>query len=175
MALGFAKSTIAAATGASEGFPSRQRAGSIRGPCGAVPSTSTRRAFLLAPLLVAGSVWPAAGAGSVPTHPVPVVITAGPCNPAGMVVGETCAVWHADDGLGASDLGYANLSLWDVPADAMCTNAGSSSRSDWIANGYPDPRVLAGDPPGSEPTYVCADTGSSSRDLSAICRTRRAQ
>jgi hypothetical protein len=32
-----------------------------------------RRAFLLAPLLVAGSARPAMGAGSGPTYPVPVV------------------------------------------------------------------------------------------------------
>lgn len=35
-----------------------------------VPHISTRWAFLPAPLLVAISVWPALGAGSVPTCPV---------------------------------------------------------------------------------------------------------
>lgn len=41
---------------------------------GWVLHASMRRAFLLAPLLVADSVWPATGAGPVPTSPVPVVI-----------------------------------------------------------------------------------------------------
>ena len=41
---------------------------------GRVRHTSTRWAFLPAPLLVVIPVWPAMGAGSVPTYPVPVVI-----------------------------------------------------------------------------------------------------
>jgi hypothetical protein len=123
-----------------------------------------RRAFLLAPLLVAGSVWPAAGAGSVSTHPVPVVIDMGQCNPPSMLVGETCALWMAPSDPGASTFGYANLDLWDVAGDAACTNASSADRSDWLEFGYPDLRTLSGDPAGSAPTYICADTGHSSMD-----------
>lgn len=51
-----------------------------------------RRAFLLAPLLVAGWVWPAAGAGSVSTYPVPVVINDAACDPSVLVVGDPCAL-----------------------------------------------------------------------------------
>jgi hypothetical protein len=127
-----------------------------------------RRAFLLAPLLVAGSVWPAMGAGPVPTYPVPVVIDDTACDPSVLEVGETCGLWMSPSDPAASDFGFANLSLWDVAADATCTNAGSSSRSDWIATGYPDVRSLNGSPPGGDPTYVCSDSGHSTRDWSDL-------
>ena len=120
-----------------------------------------RRAFLLAPLLVVGSVWPAAGAGAaVPAYPVPVVIDDEACDPSQLEVGETCALWQGGSDP-TSEVAFANLSLWDLAADAPCTNAGASARSDWIANGYPDALALAGEPPGSAPTYVCNDTGHS--------------
>jgi hypothetical protein len=127
-----------------------------------------RRAFLLAPLLVAGSVWPAAGAGSVTTHPVPVVIDTGLCSPDSMLVGETCGLWMAPGDPASSTFGYANLRLWGVASDADCTNASSAERSDWLEFGYPNLRTLSGDPAGSAPTYVCADTGHSSRDWSEL-------
>jgi hypothetical protein len=135
---------------------------------GRVHHPSTRRAFLLAPLLVAGSAWPAMGAGSVPTYPVPVVIDDTACNPLTLEVGETCGLWMSPTDPAASDFGFANLDLWDVAAGATCTNAGSSSRSDWIANGYPDDRSLNGSPPGSDPAYVCSDSGHSTRDWSDL-------
>jgi hypothetical protein len=82
-----------------------------------------------------------------------------------LAVGDTCGLWQAPTDPDGSDSGFANLSLWDVaPPDALCANAGSNDRGDWIANGYPDLRVLNGDPPGSMPTFVCADTGTSARD-----------
>lgn len=127
-----------------------------------------RRAFLLAPLLVAGSVWPAMGVGSVPTYPVPVVIDDTACDPLALEIGETCGLWMSPTDLGVSDFGFANLAQWDVAPDTLCTNAGSSARSDWIANGYPEVRALTGSPPGSAPTYVCSDSGHSSRDRSDL-------
>jgi hypothetical protein len=127
-----------------------------------------RRAFLLAPLLVAGSMWPAVGAGPVPTYPVPVVIDDTACDPSALEVGETCAAWDAPDDPAGSDFGFANLELWDVATEANCTNAGSANRSEWIAFGYPDSLGLEGDPPGSDPTYVCSDSGHSSRDVSDL-------
>ncbi len=60
---------------------------------GRVHHASMRRAFLLAPLLVAGSVWPAMGAGSVPTYPVPVVIDDTACDPSVLEVGDVCSLW----------------------------------------------------------------------------------
>jgi hypothetical protein len=127
-----------------------------------------RRAFLLAPLLVAGSVWPAVGAGSMPTYPVPVVIDDSACDPLTLQVGETCGLWMSPSDPAASDFGFANLDLWDVSAGATCTNAGSASRSDWFVYGYPDVRSLNGSPPGSAPTYVCRDGGHSTRDWSDL-------
>ncbi len=135
---------------------------------GRVHHASMRRAFLLAPLLVAGSVWPAMGAGSVPTYPVPGVIDDTACDLSALEVGETCGLWMSPTDPAGSDFGFANLDLWDVAAGATCTNAGSSSRSDWITNGYPDVRALNGSPPGSDPTYVCSDSGHSALDWSDL-------
>ena len=61
-----------------------------------------------------------------------------------------------------------NLSQWDVDAGTNCHNAGSSDRRDWIVNGYPDIRTLNGNPPGTEPTYVCNDTGHSTSNWSTL-------
>ncbi len=89
--------------------------------------------------------------------------------PDGIEIGDTCAFWYDNkDTMGSANWGFMNLDQWNVPPGENCTNAGSSSRSDWIANGYPDLRTLNGAPPGSAPTYVCNDTGHSTRDWSDL-------
>jgi Flp pilus assembly protein TadG len=76
-----------------------------------------------------------------------------------------CAFWYNNnDPMGNASWGFMNLDQWNVAGDENCSNAGSSDRSDWIINDYPDQLSLNGDPPGSAPTYVCVDTGHSSRD-----------
>jgi hypothetical protein len=89
--------------------------------------------------------------------------------PDGIEIGDTCAFWYDNkDTMGSANWGFMNLDQWNVPPGENCSNAGSSSRSDWIANGYPDLRSLNGAPPGSAPTYVCNDTGHSTRDWSDL-------
>jgi hypothetical protein len=83
--------------------------------------------------------------------------------PDGIEIGDTCAFWYDNkDTTGDANWGFMNLDLWNVAPGAHCSNAGTSSRGDWIANGYRDIRLLNGKPPGSAPTYVCNDTGHSS-------------
>jgi hypothetical protein len=104
---------------------------------------------------------------SFPQHPVPVVLDGGtlngPCALASAQDGDTCAFWFAS-GDGSSQFGYANLDLWNVASDAVCSNAGSGSRSGWIANGYQDLRTVNTTAAGSWPTYVCYDTGHTTSD-----------
>ena len=105
---------------------------------------------------------------------IPIVLQAGylqgTCKvPDGIEIGDTCAFWYDNkDTMGSANWGFMNLDQWNVSPGENCSNAGSSSRSDWIANGYPDLRSLNGAPPGSAPTYVCNDTGHSSRDWSDL-------
>lgn len=119
----------------------------------------------------ATAAWgPAAGG-----YALPIVLDSGylqgVCKvPDGIEIGDTCAFWYnnGDSSLGAANWGFMNLSQWDVDAGTNCHNAGSSDRRDWIVNGYPDIRSLNGTPPGTEPTYVCNDTGHSTSDWSTL-------
>jgi hypothetical protein len=79
-------------------------------------------------------------------------------------IGTECDFWYDNADLGNAQWGYMNLDQWNVSPSFGCSNTGSSTRSDWIHHDYPDFRVLNGTPPGSEPTYACADSGHSSRD-----------
>ena len=105
---------------------------------------------------------------------IPIVLQTGylqgTCKvPDGIEIGDTCAFWYDNkDTMGSANWGFMNLDQWNVSPGEHCSNAGSSSRSDWIANGYPDLRTLNGAPPGSAPTYVCNDTGHSTRDWSDL-------
>ena len=125
-----------------------------------------------------GSVTTAATAAWGPAaggYALPIVLDSGylqgVCKvPDGIEVGDTCAFWYnnGDSSLGAANWGFMNLSQWDVDAGTNCHNAGSSDRRDWIVNGYPDIRALNGTPPGTEPTYVCNDTGHSTSNWSTL-------
>src|SRR5207245_8575659 len=88
--------------------------------------------------------------------------------PDGVNVGDSCAFWYDNTSLGSADWGFMNLDQWNVSPGANCSNAGSSSRSGWIAGGYPTSLPLNGTPLGSSPTYVCTDTGHTSRACSAL-------
>jgi Putative Flp pilus-assembly TadE/G-like len=77
---------------------------------------------------------------------------------------KTCPLWYNNNDLGNADWGFMNLDQWGVAGNTNCSNAGSSDRADWIQNDYPNPLYLNGDPPGSTPTYVCVDTGHTTRD-----------
>ena len=119
----------------------------------------------------ATAAWGPAGGG----YAVPIVLDSGYLHgvckvPDGIEIGDTCAFWYnnGDSSLGAANWGYMNLTQWDVDAGTSCHNAGSSDRRDWIVNGYPDIRSLNGTPPGTEPTYVCNDTGHSTSDWSTL-------
>ena len=114
----------------------------------------------------ATAAWGPLGGGDA----VPIVIEAGalqgPCEiPDGAEKGDTCPLYYnnGDGSLGEANWGYMNLDQWNVDPGANCSNAGSSKRRTWILNNYDGgPRVLNGDPPGSDDTYVCSDTGHSS-------------
>jgi Putative Flp pilus-assembly TadE/G-like len=90
--------------------------------------------------------------------------------PDGIQIGDTCDLWYNNGGstLGAANWGFMNLDEWNVSPSANCSNAGSSSRNDWIVNGYPSLLGLNGAPAGTAPTYVCNDTGHSSSDWSTL-------
>lgn len=83
------------------------------------------------------------------------------CNvPFGVAVGETCAFWWNNSAsehveLSKAEWGLVNLSLWNVPSSAHCSNAGSSTYRDWMLEGYPPPLALN----ASGPTYLCRDSG----------------
>lgn len=112
----------------------------------------------------ATAAWgPAAGG-----YAVPIVLESGYLQgickiPDGVSIGDTCAMYYnnGDASLGDANWGFMNLEQWNVDAGENCHNAGSADRGDWILNDYGDPLVLNGTPPGSEPTYVCNDTGHS--------------
>jgi Flp pilus assembly protein TadG len=116
---------------------------------------------------VATAAWgPAAGG-----YAVPIVLESGflqgTCEiPDGVTIGDTCAMYYnnGDETLGDANWGFMNLEQWNVDAGENCHSAGSSARGDWILNDFGDPLVLNGSPPGSEPTYVCNDTGHSTRN-----------
>jgi Flp pilus assembly protein TadG len=121
---------------------------------------------------VAGGATAAFGPAST-GFALPIVLESGQLQgackvPDGVTVGDTCAFWYDNNNLGAADWGFMNLDQWGVSPTTNCSNAGSSSRSDWIANGYPTELFLNGTPAGSSPTYVCTDTGHSSRDWSDL-------
>jgi Flp pilus assembly protein TadG len=105
---------------------------------------------------------------------IPIVLQSdylqGTCKvPDGIEIGDTCAFWYDNKTtMGSANWGFMNLDEWNVSPGENCSNAGSSSRSDWIANGYPDLRTLNGAPPGSAPTYVCNDTGHTTSDWNEL-------
>jgi Flp pilus assembly protein TadG len=107
-------------------------------------------------------------------YAIPIVLQSGQLQgvckvPDGAKIGDLCAFWYDNnDTLGDANWGFMNLDLWNVAPSQNCFNAGSSSRSGWIAGGYPDLRNLNGTPPGTSPTYVCNDTGHSSADWSDL-------
>jgi Putative Flp pilus-assembly TadE/G-like len=115
----------------------------------------------------ATAAWGPIGGGDA----VPIVIEAGalqgPCEiPDGAEKGDLCPLYYnnGNNALGAANWGYMNLSDrgWNVNSDANCVASGSADRRRWIINNYDGgARVLNGDPPGSDVTYVCADTGHS--------------
>jgi len=118
-----------------------------------------------------GSVTTAATAAWGPAaggYAVPIVLESGYIQgickiPDGVSIGDTCAMWYnnGDSSLGDANWGFMNLDQWNVASNTNCHNAGSSDRRDWILNDYPTLLTLNGSPPGSEPTYVCNDTGHS--------------
>lgn len=78
--------------------------------------------------------------------------------------GQICNLWYDPQTLGASEYGFMNLETWGGEAGGQCPAMGVGSesnakRSNWILNNFPSSLALKGDPPGSEPTYVCADGG----------------
>ena len=112
----------------------------------------------------ATAAWGAAAGGFA----VPIVLESGYLQgickiPDGVSIGDTCSMYYnnGDSSLGDANWGFMNLEQWNVDSGENCHNAGSSDRGDWILNDYGDPLVLNGAPPGSEPTYVCNDTGYS--------------
>ncbi|MEX1262578.1 MAG: pilus assembly protein TadG-related protein [Actinomycetota bacterium] len=112
----------------------------------------------------ATAAWGAAAGGFA----VPIVLESGylqgTCQiPDGVTIGDTCAMYYnnGDSSLGEANWGFMNLEQWNVDSGENCHNPGSNDRGDWILNDYGDPLVLNGAPPGSEPTYVCNDTGHS--------------
>jgi Flp pilus assembly protein TadG len=120
---------------------------------------------------VATAAWgPAAGG-----YAVPIVLESGYLQgickiPDGVSIGDTCAMYYnnGDASLGDANWGFMNLDMWNVDAGENCHNPGSSDRTDWILNDYGDPLVLNGTPPGSEPTYVCNDTGHSTANWQSL-------
>ncbi len=113
----------------------------------------------------ATATWGPLGSGNA----VPIVLELGqlqgPCNiPDPLAINKPCAFWYNNNDFGNATWGFMNLDKWNVLPGDHCSNAGSSSRSGWIATGYPDPLPLNGTPPGTAPTYVCNDRGHSSRD-----------
>ena len=112
----------------------------------------------------ATAAWGPAGGGEA----VPIVIASGylqsACDvPDGVSIGDTCAMYYnnGDESLGDANWGYMNLQQWNVDPSYNCSNAGSSDRRDWITTNFDELLILNGDPVGSEPTYVCNDTGHS--------------
>jgi hypothetical protein len=106
-------------------------------------------------------------------YAVPIVLESGQLQgvckvPDGVNIGDTCAFWYDNNTIGSADWGFMNLDQWNVSPTANCSNAGSSNRSGWIASGYPTPLPLNGNPLGSSPTYVCVDTGHTTRDWSDL-------
>ena len=115
----------------------------------------------------ATAAWGALASG----NPLPIVLEAGqlqgPCKiPDPSSVGQECAFWYNNNDLGSSQWGFMNLDQWNVSTNASCPNAGSGSngRGGWIVSGYPTQLPLNGTPPGTSPTYVCADSGHSQND-----------
>jgi hypothetical protein len=84
----------------------------------------------------------------------------------GLPDGSECALWYnnGDSSLGDANWGFMNLDQWNVNPGTNCSNPGSNDRGDWILNDYGEPLMLNGRPPGTAPTYVCNDTGHSSRN-----------
>ncbi len=121
----------------------------------------------------ATAAWGPLAGGNV----VPIVIEAGmlqgPCDIPGTTLPDpnddstwpTCPLWYNNNDLGNADWGFMNLDQWGVTPGENCSNAGASNRSDWIENDYTKNQLLLqGDPPGSDPTYVCVDTGHNASD-----------
>jgi Flp pilus assembly protein TadG len=115
----------------------------------------------------ATAAWGPAAGGNV----VPIVVDSaylqGTCNIPDVEVTDppqTCALYYnnGDSSLGDANWGYMNLDQWDVSSTENCSNGSSSQRGDWILNDFGELLLLNGDPPGSQPTYVCNDTGHSS-------------
>jgi Flp pilus assembly protein TadG len=118
----------------------------------------------------ATAAWGPLGGGNV----VPIVVEAGtlqgPCQiPSSGPVDPNnpplCPLWYDNNTLGSADWGFMNLDQWGVAGNTNCSNAGTNDRRDWIENDFTDhPLLLSGDPLGSQPTYVCVDTGHSAAD-----------
>jgi Flp pilus assembly protein TadG len=118
----------------------------------------------------ATAAWGPLGGGNV----VPIVVESGQLQGTCDIPGSdpvdpnnppTCPLWYDNNTLGAADWGFMNLNQWGVSPTTNCSNAGTNERRDWIENDFTDHQLLlSGDPLGSQPTYVCVDTGHSAAD-----------
>ena len=104
----------------------------------------------------ADAMWGATGSG---TNIVPIVINIGEdhgnCDVPDVPEGTRCNFWYNNRDLGNAQWGFLDLDHWDVDPTYNCPNAGAATRTDWIYNGYPEPRTVN----YPDPTYVCTTNG----------------
>jgi hypothetical protein len=79
----------------------------------------------------------------------------GNCDVPEVAEGTRCSFWYNNRDLGNAQWGFLDLDGWDVDPGYNCPNAGASTRTDWIENGYPNPLPLN----YPDPTYVCTTNG----------------
>jgi hypothetical protein len=120
----------------------------------------------------ATAAWAPLGGGNL----VPIMLQKGTlqglCGIPDTETGTPCAFWWNNDDLGDAEWGWLSLRLyppggWNVPRDySHCTSEEDTLRARWIQEGgYV---TLAGDPPGSEPTYVCRVPGHTTFDWAVL-------
>ena len=113
----------------------------------------------------ASAEWGPAGAAY---NVVPIIVTldkaVGDCQVPSGPVGTQCAFWYDVNELGTSQWGFLDLGNWNVSPSASCPNAGASTRTDWINDGFPEALPLN----YPSPTYVCTTNGHSSSVWSAL-------
>jgi Flp pilus assembly protein TadG len=104
---------------------------------------------------------------STVANPIPISVSLDQLSSCGIVPNQPpveeiqCTIEYPKDTLEEPRWGVLDMSNWNDPEAAPCHVSANDLNNIISSGGWTDDVGLNGDPPGSEPTYVCLDNGLS--------------